>query len=122
MSQEGKSIIEDGMILTAEISGKGELVVRGCLEGNIHLPEDTLTVEESGFVEGTIKVQTAHIAGEMRGQLIASGIVHIGSAGVVDGTIKAARMDIQDGASVTGPLDIGTTEKRRDGSGIPASS
>lgn len=105
MSQH-QSYIEEGMVITATIDGKGDLRVRGCLEGQVDLPHNKITIEPGGFVEGAVTIRNAHIAGEFRGTLTAIGQVTVVSTGVIDGKVKAANMDVQEGAKVSGEYDI----------------
>lgn len=105
MSQNA-SFIDEGMVITAKVSGKGDLRIRGCLEGDLDLDQNKVTIEPGGFMEGNAKVRNAHIAGEFRGSLTAIGQVTVVASGVINGKVTASNMDIQEGANVEGEYNI----------------
>ena len=100
------SFIDAGMIVTAKVTGGGDLTIRGNLECYIDLPESRLFIEEGGFIEGAVSVREALIAGEIRGALRASKTVLVTSTGVVHARVQAGAMEIQDGAKVGGEYEV----------------
>jgi cytoskeletal protein CcmA (bactofilin family) len=94
-----------GTRIRGKISGEGNLVVEGQIEGEIAI-RGNLTITEGGSVTSDIAdVQTVRIAGSLEGDLSANGSVHILSGARVRGDLKGTQIAIDEGAQFTGRLD-----------------
>ena len=102
---ETPCIIGEGIQIRGNLSGSGDLVVRGRVEGQISL-QDHLTVETTGTVVANIDTRGVTINGSMSGDISASETVAISSSATVVGDISAPQIEIDDNARFRGKLDM----------------
>ena len=91
--------------LRACLSGGGDLVIEGRVEGQISL-KNHLTIESSGRVEADIRADELTINGEASGNIDASARVAINNSARVNGDVKAPRVVIEDGAIFNGTIEM----------------
>lgn len=97
----GKSIVVKGNITGAET-----LVVEGSVEGSIDLPNNDLTVGESGRVSADLNAKVIKVAGQVTGDMVGAETVVISKTGKVQGNITAPRVTLEDGAKFKGSIDM----------------
>ncbi|TPV92660.1 MAG: polymer-forming cytoskeletal protein [Myxococcales bacterium FL481] len=109
MSQSGNRnpspVIGAGVRVRGNITGAEDLVVDGRVEGRIDL-RGSLTVEREGVVEADIDAETVTVRGEVAGDVVASGAVHVLAGARVRGQVRAPRVSLADGARVDGGVDM----------------
>ena len=64
--------IGESIVIKGELSGDVDLVIDGQVEGKINLNRNALTVGEHGKVNAKIVAKRVIVAGEVRGNIIAS--------------------------------------------------
>jgi cytoskeletal protein CcmA (bactofilin family) len=101
------STIHDGIVVSGSFSGKGNLTVGGCVGGQIALEDGELTVLRSGFVEGEIVVRALRVEGEVRGNIRAAERIEIGASGKIHGEVITPRIQVGDGAILSGTFTVG---------------
>lgn len=104
-SNESINIIGRGIVIRGSLSGGGDVVVEGRVEGQIQL-KNHLTIESTGKVEADVRAEELTINGECSGNLDAASRVAINAAARVDGDIKAPRVVIEDGAIFNGTIEM----------------
>src|SRR5882672_5610506 len=98
MAQEEQiNIIGRGITIRGNLSGAGDLVIEGQVEGQIAL-KNHLTIETTGKVQADIRAEELTINGEASGNIDAGSRVAINASAKVAGDIKAPRVIIEDGA------------------------
>jgi cytoskeletal protein CcmA (bactofilin family) len=102
---EMSGIIGQGTVVKGNLSGSGNVVVRGRVEGKVAL-RDQLSIEPEGKVFADVEVDDLLIEGEMSGDIEAADKVLIASNAKVVGDIKAPRVVIQDGARFKGSIEM----------------
>ncbi|MFN0064015.1 MAG: bactofilin BacN [Myxococcaceae bacterium] len=105
MAQEQPNIIGKGITIRGNLSGGGDLVVEGQVEGQMAL-KNHLTIESSGKVQADIRAEELTINGEMSGNIDAGSRVAINASAKVAGDIKAPRVVIEDGAVFNGSIEM----------------
>jgi len=105
MANEQANIIGKGIMIRGSLSGGGDLVIEGRVEGQISL-KNHLTIETSGRVEADIRADELTINGEAAGNIDASSRVAINSSAKVNGDVKAPRVVIEDGAVFNGSIEM----------------
>ncbi len=98
-------IIGKGIQIRGNLSGSGDLIIEGRVEGHVTL-QDHITVEDSGTVVADIKTQELTVNGKMSGNVEASQRVSISSSALVIGDIQAPRLVIEDGARFRGTIEM----------------
>ena len=102
---EQTGIIGKGITIRGNLTGGGDLVIEGKVEGQISL-KNHLTIERTGHVEAEIRAEELTINGEASGNIDASSMVSISSSAKVAGDIKAPRVVIEDGAVFNGTIQM----------------
>jgi cytoskeletal protein CcmA (bactofilin family) len=98
-------VIGKGIQIRGNLSGSGDLVVEGRMEGHIAL-QDQVTVEEIGTVVADVETRQIAINGKMSGNIDANERVSISSTATMIGDIRAPRIVIEDGARFRGTIDM----------------
>ena len=101
MAHIGKSVVVKG-----ELSGNEDLFIDGQVEGTIELREHNLTIGPHGRVQANITAKEVVLHGTLKGNVRAVDRVEIRKSGALVGDVVAARVMIEDGASIKGSVDI----------------
>jgi cytoskeletal protein CcmA (bactofilin family) len=105
----GRGISVQGMVQDAE-----RLVVEGQMEASmIHATE--LAVSAGGVFKGEIEVEDAEISGTIDGTVTARGNLVVRATGVVLGTARCRRLQVEDGGQITCRIEMITEPRARAG-------
>lgn len=101
-----ETLIGAGTKIEGNVYFKGQLRLEGTVVGNLHGEngEALAVIGPAGRVEGEIQASEIHIEGEVRGNLVASRRVRLGSRARVEGDVTYALLEVVEGASVSGRL------------------
>lgn len=102
---ETACVIGGGIQIRGNLSGSGDLVIEGRIEGQVVLPSH-ITVEEVGTVVADIETQELTVNGKMSGNIDATNRVSISNTATVIGDIRAPRIVIDDGARFKGNIEM----------------
>jgi cytoskeletal protein CcmA (bactofilin family) len=98
--------------ISGEIRGDEDLVVKGRVDGKIHLSQ-ALTVEKGAIVQADVDVRTLVVAGTLVGSIVASESVHLQPTARVVGDLASPRVMMEAGAAYRGRVDMGDVEAAR---------
>lgn len=101
-----QSMIGKSLVIKGEITGSESVHIEGAVEGSIVLLDDRVTVGPSGRVSADITAQDIVVLGELTGSCDASDHFYVRREGSFCGDIVTARISIEDGAYLTGTIDI----------------
>lgn len=87
-----------------EISDCDTLVVEGRIEAT--LDSRVLEITENGVFQGTISVDNAEIHGRFDGELTVRKQLIIHASGKVSGTIRYAKIKVEEGAELSGEISM----------------
>jgi cytoskeletal protein CcmA (bactofilin family) len=104
-TNDNVNIIGRGITIRGSLTGAGDLVVEGRVEGQVNL-KNHLTIEMSGVVEADIRADELTINGSASGNIDAGTKCSINQSARVNGDIKAARVVIEDGAVFNGSIEM----------------
>jgi cytoskeletal protein CcmA (bactofilin family) len=102
---DSKTVIGPHTKISGEISGTENLTVDGKLEGVVRLEGACLTIRAEGHVHATVIAQDVIVMGRLEGEIRASGLLQLRGSAVVQGDVYAARLSIEDGATLRGNAD-----------------
>jgi cytoskeletal protein CcmA (bactofilin family) len=102
---ETSGVIGRGTVVKGTLSGSGDVVVQGQIEGTVSL-ENQLTVEPEGRVFADVESENLSVHGQMSGDIHVNDRVVIASTARVVGDIKAPRVVIEDGARFKGSIEM----------------
>ena len=86
--------------------GKEDLTIDGKVEGKIQLEDHVLTIGPHGVIQAEVQAKTILIHGRLDGNVSADDKVEIGATATVRGDLRAPRVDILDGATFKGGIDM----------------
>jgi cytoskeletal protein CcmA (bactofilin family) len=101
-----RSTIGKSLLIKGEITGSESLHIEGKVEGSINLPGDRVTVGRNGRVSAGIAARDIVVLGEVLGSCKASDHLDIRSEASLYGDVVVSRISIEDGAFLTGSIDI----------------
>jgi cytoskeletal protein CcmA (bactofilin family) len=104
-SSSGSAIIP-GLKIHGEISGTTDLYVDGEVQGSIRMSGAKVTVGPNGKVQADIEAREIQVEGNVRGNLRASEGIYLGAHGRSQGSLIAPRLGIEEGARVSGKVDM----------------
>jgi cytoskeletal protein CcmA (bactofilin family) len=102
---ETSGIIGRGTVVRGNLSGSGDVIVEGQVEGTVQL-DDRLTIERGGRVLADVQLSDLVVHGQMSGDIAASDRVTISASAAVVGDIRAPRVVIEDGARFKGSIEM----------------
>lgn len=104
--KEPFTYIHRGTTLLGQLVAEGRVRVHGEVKGNVKV-NGVLEVSQAGTVEGQlIEADEVKILGRVRANVVAGGKVEIWSGGELIGNVRAASLDIEEGAFFTGTSEM----------------
>ena len=101
MATIGQSIIFKG-----ELTGDEDLEIEGQVEGNVNLQNHQITVGANGRLKAEVQAKSIIVIGQVIGNLTATERIEIQATGVVEGDLRAPRLNVQEGAVLNGSIDM----------------
>jgi cytoskeletal protein CcmA (bactofilin family) len=115
-----RSRIGAGTNVKGTLQGREDLIVEGRIEGRVELQSSSVSIEESGRVEGDVLARTIKLSGEVHGNLTAEEDAVLLHTARLVGNIVAKRVTIEAGARFRGSIDMETGGARERVSPIPS--
>jgi len=81
-----------------------DLIIMGTASGEI-ICRGKLTIEKEASVKAKIQAHEAHLLGRVEGDIICSGRLLISSSATMTGTVKAAALVVEEGATIRGNVE-----------------
>ena len=97
------SLITEGCKVSGVLTGSGDYHVSGEIEGDCDI-EGTVTLNKSGYWNGTIRAGNVIVAGHVEGDIVASGSVEITDTAQITGTVSGEAIAVAEGAVVEGVM------------------
>ena len=102
------SIIGPGMHVTGECTTDGTIRIEGTVEGTVRAGK-AVVVGREGVVDGDVITQDAVISGRVQGLLVAESRLELQATCLIEGEIRARRMQLEEGAILNGTVQMGET-------------
>ena len=103
--QASTSVVAAGTSFTGEITGKGDFVIYGQINGDCEV-DGALTVAVGGQWTGTINADNIIIAGQVDGDVNAKARLEVAASARVTGRICAASIALAEGAIIDGNVNV----------------
>ena len=110
-SQGGKfmAMIGQSIVFKGELTGDEDLEIDGQVEGTVNLKNHQLTIGANGNLKAEVTAKSIIVIGRVKGNLIATERIEIQATGVVEGDVRAPRLNVQEGAVLNGSIDMSTS-------------
>ena len=106
------SMIGKSIKIKGEITASDPVYVYGTVEGLINAPAHRVTIGKEGMVKADISAREVVIMGEVCGNLDASERVEIRGEGSLMGDLSTSRIFIEEGAVLSGKIDVHKPSKK----------
>lgn len=120
MATIGQSIVFKG-----ELTGDEDLEIDGQVEGTVNLKNHQLTIGANGNLTAEVTAKNIVVIGRVTGNLVAAERIEVQATGIVDGDVRAPRLNVQEGAVLNGSIDMspsGASEAKKPAAQAAASS
>ena len=105
------TVIGKGICIRGEVTGEEDFYLDGVLEGTITLAGKRLTIGGNGVIHADIIAGDLVVFGRVEGSVKAAGRAELKHSAVFVGDISAARLLIEDNATLQGYVDLGDGEQ-----------
>ena len=111
VTSEPFTYIHRGTKIVGDLEATGRVRVHGAVQGNVTV-NGVLEVAESGIIEGDLVVaDEVKIIGRVRASVQAKGKIEIWKKGHLEGDVRAAALDIEEGATFTGRSEMNPSSR-----------
>ena len=97
-----------GVECIGEIWYEGNVQIDGKLEGNIHT-KGTLVIGDRAVVKAKIEAGSVICKGKIQGEVVAKESIKLLSPGLIDGTMSAPRLSVENGGAFNGHVSMGAS-------------
>lgn len=97
-----------GVECVGEIWYEGNVQIDGKLEGTIHT-KGTLVIGDRAVVKAKIEAGTVICKGKIQGEVVAEESIKLLSPGLIDGTMSAPRLSVENGSTFNGRVSMGAS-------------
>jgi cytoskeletal protein CcmA (bactofilin family) len=106
-------VIGPSITIKGDISGDGDLVIQGRVEGRVELRRNNITIGKNGAVKADIYGKVISIEGEVQGNVYGEEKIIIRSSGVLRGNIVAPRVNLEEGSKFKGSIDMDSKSQEK---------
>ena len=97
-----------GVECIGEIWYEGNVQIDGRLEGTVHT-KGTLVIGVQAVVKAKIEAGTVICKGKIHGEVVAKESIKLLSSGLIDGTMSAPRLSVENGGVFNGRVSMGAS-------------
>lgn len=109
-----QATIGKSLVIKGEVSGAEALYIDGRIEGSINVPDNRVTVGRHGTIEANISAREVVIMGKVHGNIECSDRLDIRAEGSVTGDVITQRISVEDGAILTGSVQVRAADGKAD--------
>ncbi|MFA6475262.1 MAG: polymer-forming cytoskeletal protein [Patescibacteria group bacterium] len=106
MDAQPSTVIGDGVKVEGKFTGNGPITVLGEVVGTLSTKDDLL-VEDSARIEADVEANNITLAGEIKGNVLCHGKLHIMASGKVFGDVTTNILSVETGAILKGQCTTG---------------
>ncbi len=103
------SIVGAGMQIRGDCESSDTIRIEGTVEGSVRA-EKAVVIGKGGSVIGDVTTADAKIAGSVKGILDINSRLELASTARIDGEIRTARLQLDEGGVVNGTVSVGRKE------------
>ena len=103
---EGSTLIGKSVNIKGELTGSEDLFLDGHFEGTVNLTDSRLTIGPNARINADLHVRDLIVFGLVDGNVVATGRIELRQSAIVNGDIIAARLSIEESASIRGRVEL----------------
>jgi cytoskeletal protein CcmA (bactofilin family) len=100
------STIGPSITITGNITADEPLTIAGRVDGTVSIPGHSLTIDNAGRANGDLQADSVILSGHVTGSVVATSRIAIRATAIVDSSLSAPLLRVEEGAEVRGKLDI----------------
>jgi cytoskeletal protein CcmA (bactofilin family) len=104
-SKEVGTVVGKAVKIEGNLIAKEDIRIEGIVEGKI-ITEKHLYVGEGAVINADIEAQSAHIAGDVRGNVKIQSRLELANAAKINGNVKAKVVVMSEGAVLNGQCEM----------------
>jgi cytoskeletal protein CcmA (bactofilin family) len=105
VSQNETSYFGKNLMIKGRISGNGNVIILGGLDGEFHL-RGRVKIAEPAKIKGEVKADVISVNGNVKGKLAAQQHLHLDQTARIEGQITTPKLSIAEGASFNGKITM----------------
>ena len=113
-SQNETSYFGKNLAIKGCISGNGNIIILGNLEGEFNL-RGQVKIAQPAKIKGEVKADVISVNGMVQGSLIAKERLHLDQTARIEGQIETPKLSISEGASLDGEIRMSGSSTRSSG-------
>lgn len=98
---QGINLINEGTRITGDLVAQGDVRIDGFLKGDVNT-RARLAIGASGQVEGQLTGSMVDIAGEVKGDVVVTGVLTLRKTAKIRGDLSVGKLVIEEGAMFSG--------------------
>jgi len=103
-ASRAESVVDTHSTFDGRFETDQDLRIEGSISGEV-ICRGRFTVEREATAKVKVQAHEAHIKGRFEGDIVCSGLLVVAATAVVSGTIKAATLVVEEGASLSGAVE-----------------
>ena len=107
--EEARTLIAEDVEITGSVKCAGGVKLSGKINGDLTCGGDLL-VEKSAAIKGNVAAASVVVLGQVKGNIVAKDRLELKGAAKVAGDIKAKRLVVEEGVSMSGKSEISPSE------------
>jgi cytoskeletal protein CcmA (bactofilin family) len=100
------SVIGPSITITGDVTADEPLAIAGRVDGTVSITGHSLTIDDTGHVNADVLADAVIVSGHVTGSLVAATRIVIRESAIVDGSLSAPVLKVEDGAQLRGKIDI----------------
>jgi cytoskeletal protein CcmA (bactofilin family) len=109
-----QATIGRSLVIKGEVTGSESLFIDGRIEGTVNFADHRVTVGRNGNVAASINAKEVVIMGKVNGNVTCTDRVDIRAEGSLTGDVITHRISVEDGAVLTGSVQVRAAEQKQD--------
>ena len=106
-----QSIVGSGVAISGNLNCQDHLIIDGQFKGSIQASENTVVIGCNGLVDGDIKANNLCVKGKVIGDISLTETIVITETGTIVGSLRAAKISLEQGAKYKGIIQIDPIEE-----------
>lgn len=98
------SVIDRHSSFDGQFETEHDLRIEGTISGEV-ICRGLMTIEREATVRARVQARDAHIQGRLEGDIVCAGKLLLAATSHITGTMKAAVLEVEEGATVSGTVD-----------------